>query len=95
METRILAKGQVTNLTGKSFSLGGTPFSIFLRRKAGVVENDTLVKCRLICDDSFGYLPVVIGDWTPAMIVSIAPAGIDLAKYEVYWGASEQPSKIS
>lgn len=95
METRILAKGQVTNLTGKGFRLGGTPFSIFLRRKAGVVENDTLVNCRLICDKEYGDFPVVIGDWTPAMIVAIAPAGIDLAKYEVYWGASEQPSKIS
>lgn len=94
METRILAKGKVTDLS-KGFTLGGTPFSVFLRRKAGLVENDTIVECRLICDKDFGDFPVVVGDWTPAMIVAIAPAAIDLNSYEVYWGASEQPYKQS
>lgn len=28
------------------------------------------------------------------MIAYISPNAIDLQKYEVYWGASEQPNKI-
>ena len=91
METRILSKGKISDLelTTTGFSLGGNPFSIYVRNKTGLVENDVLVRCRLICDSEAGDFPVPVGDWTPGMIVSIAPNTIDPEHYDVYWGASE------
>lgn len=56
--------------------------------------SDTLLDCRLIGDRKCGAFPVPIGDWTPAMIAYISPNAIDLQKFEVYWGASEQTNKI-
>lgn len=49
-DVRILAKGRINDLS-KGFRLPDSlPFSIYLRSKTGVVENDTIVQCRLICD---------------------------------------------
>lgn len=90
---RLLSKGQITDLS-KGFNLGGVPFSVYLRSKTGVVENDTLIRCKLLCDKSDGDFPVPIGDWTPAMIVSLPANAIPLEKYEVYWGASETVQTI-
>lgn len=53
------------------------------------VVSDTLLNCKLICDNSFSNIPVPVGDWTPAAIVAIAPNAIDLQKCEIYWGAGE------
>lgn len=91
METRILSKGQIKDLS-TGFSLGGTPFSIYVRSKELSMENDTLVRCRLICDSEQSEMPVPVGDWTPAKISYIAPNGIDLTKYDVYWGAGSTPN---
>lgn len=92
-DVRLIAKGTVTDLS-KGFSLGGVPFSVYVRSKENTMLSDTLLECRLIGDKAVGALPVPIGDWTPAMIAYISPNAIDLQKYEVYWGASEQPNKI-
>lgn len=86
---RVLAKGQVSDLS-KGFNLGGKPFSVYVRSKSATeMATDTLLNCKLICDTSFGNIPVPVGDWTPAAIVEIAPNAIDLQKYEIYWGAGE------
>lgn len=87
-DLRILSKGKVSDLS-KGFSLGGTPFSIFVRPKSITMETTTLVKCQLISDKTDGDFPVPIGDWTPGAIVKISPNGISLEDYEVYWGAGE------
>lgn len=92
-DVRIIAKGRIYDLS-KGFSLGGVPFSVYVRSKENTMLSDTLLECRLIGDKAVGALPVQIGDWTPAMIAYISPNAIDLQKYEVYWGASEQPNKI-
>ena len=92
-DVRIIAKGRITDLS-KGFSLGGVPFSVYVRSKENTMLSDTLLECRLIGYKAVGALPVPIGDWTPAMIAYISPNAIDLQKYEVYWGASEQPNKI-
>lgn len=92
-DVRLIAKGTVTDLS-KGCSLGGVPFSVYVRSKENTMLNDTLLDCRLIGDKEASALPVPIGDWTPAMIAYISPNAIDLQKYEVYWGASEQPNKI-
>lgn len=86
---RVLAKGQVSDLSN-GFKLGGNPFSVYVRSKSATeMVSDTLLNCKLICDNSFGNIPVPVGDWTPAAIVAIAPNAIDLQKYEIYWGAGE------
>lgn len=94
METRIISKGKIDTLTGRGFTLGGVPFSIYVRHKSGLVENDTVVNCRLIGDNHYGDFPVPVGDWTPGMIVAIAPDAINLTHYDVYWGASETTKPI-
>ncbi len=90
-DARLLAKGRITDLTHGFRLPGNTPFSIYLRSKSGVVENDTIVNCRLICDKEVGALPVPVGDWTPGKIAELPPNAIDTAKYEIYWGASDNP----
>lgn len=92
-DVRLIAKGSITDLS-KGFSLDGVPFSVYVRSKENTMLSDALLECRLIGDKAVGALPVPIGDWTPAMIAYISPNAIDLQKYEVYWGASEQPNKI-
>lgn len=93
-DVRLIAKGSITDLS-KGFALkGGVPFSVYVRSKENTMLSDTLLECRLIGDKAVGALPVPIGDWTPTMIAYISPNAIDLQKYEVYWGASEQPNKI-
>lgn len=93
-DVRLIAKGTITDLS-KGFSLkGGVPFSVYVRSKENTMLSDTLLECRLIGAREVGALPVPIGDWSPAMIAYISPNAIDLQKYEVYWGASEQPNKI-
>lgn len=86
---RVLSKGEVSDLS-KGFNLGGKPFSVYVRSKSATeFVSDTLLNCKLICDNSFGNIPVPVGDWSPAAIVEIAPNAIDLQKYEIYWGAGE------
>ena len=53
------------------------------------MEANTLVRCHLICDKKASDFPVPIGDWTPAAIVKISPNAIDLAAFDVFWGAGE------
>ena len=85
---RILAKGQIQDLSS-GFSLGGNPFSIFVRSKRASLETNTIVNCTLICDKEAGDFPVQIGDWTPGAIAEISPNAIDLTEFDVYWGAGE------
>lgn len=93
-DVRLIAKGTITDLS-KGFSLkGGVPFSVYVRSEENTMLSDTLLDCRLIGDAEVGALPVPIGDWSPAMIAYISPNAIDLGKFEIYWGASEQPNKI-
>lgn len=90
-DVRLLAKGRITDLTHGFRLPESTPFSIYLRSKTGVVENDTVVNCRLICDKEAGAFPVPVGDWTPGKIVGLPPNAIDTDKYEIYWGVTGKP----
>lgn len=92
-DVRIIAKGRISDLS-KGFSLDGVPFSVYVCSKENTMLSDTLLDCRLIGDRERGAFSVPIGDWTPAMIAYISPNAIDLQKFEVYWGASEQTNKI-
>ena len=85
---RILSKGKIADLSN-GFDLGGVPFSIFVRAKSATLDTHVVVKCQLICDREAGEFPVPIGDWSPGAIQRIPQDGIDLAEYEVFWGAGE------
>lgn len=61
-DVRILAKGRIDDLSKGFLLRDSLPFSIYLRSKTGVVENDTIVQCRLICDKEVGDFPVPVGD---------------------------------
>lgn len=59
---RVLSKGEVSDLS-KGFNLGGKPFSVYVRSKSATeIVSDTLLNCKLICDNSFGNIPVPVGD---------------------------------
>lgn len=87
-DLKILSHGKVTDLSS-GFSLGGKSFSICLVPKQATMELTAIVNCRLICDKGDSPLPVVLNDWAPAKITHIAQNAIDLADYDVYWGAHE------
>jgi len=85
---RILAKGQITSLSS-GFSLGGKPFSIFVRSKQPTLSTNMVVNCKLICDKEAGDFPILLGDWTPGAISELSANAIDLTQFDVYWGAGE------
>nr|DAF67758.1 MAG TPA: hypothetical protein [Caudoviricetes sp.] len=85
---RILAKGKITDLSF-GFSLGGAPFSIFVRPKKAIMDYHTVIRCKLLCDTDEGEFPVPIGDWTPGAIVAISPDAINLDEYEIFWGSGQ------
>lgn len=90
--SRILSHGEITDLSG-GFSLGGVPFSLFLRPKGQDAATAVVAPCRLICDDETRPFPFTVGDWTPGAVVSVPPHAIDTDVYEVYWGAGEPIKK--
>lgn len=83
---RILSHGQITNLAD-GFALDGQPFSIYVRPKQTVTAMDMVVSAKCICDTELSSLPVSFNDWTPASIVALDKNAINLAQYDVYWGA--------
>ena len=85
---RILSKGQITDLSS-GFSLGGKPFSIFVRSKMPSLSTNMVLNCKLLCDKVTGDFPIQLGDWTPGAIVEISPNAISLTDFDVYWGAGE------
>ena len=87
---RVLSHGEITDLS-EDFSLKGRPFSIFVRPKKlqSSLETSILLECKCICDKHSSNLPVPVGDWTPAAIVSIKKEAIDLSEFSVFWGAGE------
>ena len=89
---RVLSHGKVSDLSN-GFDLGGIPFSVFVRPKEATMETNVLLGCKCICDKDASALPVPLGDWTPAAIVSISPNAISLAEYDVYWGGCETPKQ--
>lgn len=89
---RILSKGQITNLS-QGFRLGsGDSFSVFLKPKKVTMDTCSLIQCKLLGDTEFGNFPVPHNDWTPGAIKEIAPNGIDLTSYDVFWGAGTNVS---
>lgn len=55
-DVRLIAKGTITDLS-KGFSLGGVPFSVYVRSKENTMLSDTLLDCRLIGDKGGKSIP--------------------------------------
>lgn len=89
MYLRILSHGKVADLSHGFALKDGKPFSICLIKKTVSMETNALVKCKCVGDSESSDLPVVIGDWTPALIASLAPNAVNMSNYDVYYGASE------
>lgn len=93
--TRILSKGQITDLTG-AFSISGEPFSICVIPANdivdGVIAESTTgigitVNCTLINENTASDFPVYFNQWTEASIKKISAGAINLTTYTVYYGA--------
>ena len=52
-----------------------------------------LVDCKCYQDDTSSNLPVMFNQWTEAALSEIAANAIDLAVYDVYWGAGADVSE--
>ena len=91
--SRIVSHGKITELPFKFTSFN--PFSIFVVPKANVaakvisspINVGLLVDCKCYQDDTSSDIPVLFNQWTEAAILEIAEGAIDLAVYDVYWGA--------
>lgn len=90
-DSRICAKGQITDLSHGFRLPNGSPFSLYVRPISDSIPTDTMVPCKLICDKEVGNFPLHLGDWTPGKIVLLPPNAIDTEKFEIYWGASDNP----
>lgn len=93
--SRICSQGKITELPFKFTSFN--PFSIFVIPKANVAAKvisapsqdavGLLIDCKCFQDDTSSDLPVLFNQWTEAAIIEITEGAIDLAVYDVYWGA--------
>lgn len=91
--SRICSHGKITELPFKFTSFN--PFSIFVIPKANVAAKvistptnvGLLVDCKCYQDGTSSDIPVLFNQWTEAAIIEIAEGAIDLATYDVYWGA--------
>ena len=91
--SRIVSHGKIALLPFKFTSFN--PFSIFVIPKANVAakvisapENvGLLVDCKCYQDDTSSNIPVLFNQWSEAAIIEISEGAIDLAVYDVYWGA--------
>lgn len=84
---RIVSHGKITDLANGFKLSDGTPFSVYLRPKAGITDIDTTLSVRLYQDEKFSEAPVVYNDWSPMAIMEIAPDNDVLRRCDIYWGS--------
>lgn len=86
---RVLAHGQITDLT-EGFSLASKqPFALFIIPKTGgSAEGDLTAKvdCKLYQDDVASDCPFTCNCWDSPAVLEIEPTGIDLTVYDVWFG---------
>ena len=87
---RIVAHGQITDLS-RGFSLpDGALFTVYARPKDDVEGLDALLSVRCYQDEDFSPAPVVFNDWSPLAISGIAPdQQAVLQDIDLYWGSGE------
>lgn len=88
---RIVAHGQITDLSEGFKLAGGALFSVYARpRNATGVDTVLSVRCYQDCE--FSEAPIVFNDWSPLAIQEIAPDTEVLENIDLYWGSGEAVS---
>lgn len=82
---RILSHGQVTSLA-TAFSRPEY-FSIYIRPKIAVTVQDILVEVKCGQEGDFSPAPFLFYQWSPLALKEIKAGALDLASYDIYWGA--------
>ena len=96
---RVLSHAKIAELPFK-FNSANT-FSVFIVPKANVTagvisapdNTGILLNCKCYMDDNASNLPVIFNQWGEAAITEIPAEAIDLATYDVYWGAGADVSE--
>jgi len=86
---RILTKGKITDLSSGFKLLNGVPFSVFIIPKNSALVEPVIVSVKLYQEDDFSDCPFALRGWNEPAISEIEASGIDLALYDVYWGAGK------
>lgn len=83
---RLVSHGIITE--AGAFSLGGTPFTIYIRPKANTSDIDVILACKLFQEEEkeASNAPFPIYDWTPMEIISLIVTDEILESYDIYWG---------
>ena len=91
--SRILSKGQITDLVD-GFSLqSGNPFSLFvIPNPAGTLPDakTAIVECRLHLDGDEDDCPFQTNCWDKTLVSEVSMDGIDLANFDVFWGTASK-----
>ena len=87
---RASSHNQITDLS-EGFKLSnGQPFALFIWPKSDGSNPDAvraLVNCKLYQDDNPSPCPFTTNCWDIPAVFEISANGIDLANFDVYWGA--------
>lgn len=92
---RGLSHGEIETLADGFSIKGNQPYSICVIPKDNIVDGvisipdnaGLLVECKTLLNNDNKPLPAMFNDWTPASIVFIKPAAIDLDTYRVFFVA--------
>ncbi len=89
--TRIASHGIINgNVDGENkFSLGGLPFSIYIRPKTTTDVIDVVLSAKLLQEDDRDAAPAPfpIYDWSPMAITELTLTAGVLSAYDIYWGS--------
>lgn len=85
---RIVAHGQITDLSEGFKLAGGALFSVYARPR-NAVGVDTVLSVRCYQDEDFSDAPLVFNDWSPLAIQEIAADTEILNDVDLYWGSGE------
>lgn len=85
---RIVAHGEITDLTGGFTLEGVVPFSLFVLKKDPSAEDSCLIDVKCYCDDEHSVCPFNAGEWSACSVDSIdASSSPILSTYRLFWGA--------
>lgn len=87
---RINAHGKITSLSNGFKLKSEQPFSLFVHPKSDGADPDAtvvMVDCKLYQDDVTSPCPFTANCWDAPAVQEIEANGVDLTKYDVYWGS--------
>lgn len=87
---RVSVKGKVTDLSAGFKIKSNNPLALFIIPRADGANPDAavaIVDCKLYQDDNFSDCPFATNCWDAPAVREIGINGINLADFDVYWGA--------